>query len=100
MRAGTLAVINILLTATAAFAAESMAANDIQANLLQRPTLHRLLAWRHPIQNDLSPDGKMTREPLAHTGYKNNGTWKLTAKGFSTSWSRSKTTCYTVIPEG
>ena len=29
----------------------------------------------------MSPDGKMTREPLAESGQKNSGTWKLNAKG-------------------
>ena len=47
-----------------------------------------------------SPDGKMTREPTARAGYKNNGTWKLDAKGFCTSWQKAKATCYTVIPNG
>ena len=52
------------------------------------------------INMTFTPDGKMTREPLAHTGYKNSGTWKLTAKGFCRSWGRSKATCYTIIPRG
>jgi hypothetical protein len=47
-----------------------------------------------------TPDGKMIREPLAHTGYKNNGTWKLDAKGFCTTWENAKLTCFTVIPNG
>jgi hypothetical protein len=44
--------------------------------------------------------GKMTREPLAESGHKNSGTWKLNAKGFCTTWQQAKPNCFTVIPKG
>jgi hypothetical protein len=37
-----------------------------------------------------TPDGKMTREPLAESGSKSAGTWRLNAQGFCTSWGRAK----------
>ena len=100
MGVGTFAVINILLTASAAFAAEPMAPSDIQATFFNGQPFSASTPSGTQFKMTFTPDGKMTREPLAHTGYKNNGTWKLTAKGFCTSWSRSKATCYTIIPRG
>jgi hypothetical protein len=47
-----------------------------------------------------TPDGKMTREPLAESGHENSGTWKLNAKGFCTTWQHAKPNCFTVIPKG
>jgi hypothetical protein len=47
-----------------------------------------------------TPDGKMTREPLAQRGNKSTGTWKLNAKGFCTTWGRSKSNCFTIVPSG
>ncbi len=45
-----------------------------------------------------TPDGKMTREPLAQSGDKTAGTWQLNAKGFCTSWQHAKSNCFTVVP--
>ncbi len=47
-----------------------------------------------------TPDGKMTREPLAQSGSKSTGTWKLSTKGFCTTWQHAKHNCFTVIPSG
>jgi hypothetical protein len=47
-----------------------------------------------------TPDGKMTREPLAESGSKSAGTWRLNAQGFCTSWGREKASCFTVVPIG
>ena len=43
-------------------------------------------------------DGKVTREPLELSDTKDIGTWKLSAKGFSTTWTRSKPNCFLVTP--
>jgi hypothetical protein len=45
-------------------------------------------------------DGKMTREPLGKTGAKNEGTWKLSADGFCTTWKGSKENCFRVQASG
>ena len=45
-------------------------------------------------------DGKMTREPIGKTGAKSEGTWKLSADGFCTTWKGSKENCYRVQATG
>jgi hypothetical protein len=47
-----------------------------------------------------TPDGKMTREPLAQRGNKSTGTWKLNAKGFCTTWGRSSLIASPLFPAG
>ena len=47
-----------------------------------------------------SADGKMTREPLAGTGAKGEGTWKLTKEGFCTTWKGSKANCFRILTAG
>ena len=100
MGAGTFAVINILLIASAAFAAEPMSPSDIRATFFNGQPFSASPPSGTQFKMTFTPDGRMTCEPLAHTGYKNNGTWKLPAKGFCTNWSRSKATCYIIIPRG
>jgi hypothetical protein len=46
------------------------------------------------------PDGTMTREPLAKTGAKSEGTWKLSLDGFCTTWKGSKENCFRVQANG
>ena len=45
-------------------------------------------------------DGKMTREPVAKTGAKGEGTWKLTKDGFCTTWKGSKANCFRILTAG
>ena len=45
-------------------------------------------------------DGKMTREPIGKTGAKSEGTWKLSADGFCTTWKGSKANCFRVVTAG
>ena len=45
-------------------------------------------------------DGKMTRDPLAATGAKGEGTWKLTKEGFCTTWKGSKANCFRILTAG
>jgi hypothetical protein len=47
-----------------------------------------------------SPDGKMTREPVAKAGAKSEGTWKLTQDGFCSTWKGSKPNCFQVRANG
>lgn len=47
-----------------------------------------------------SPDGKMTREPVAKAGAKSEGTWKLTQDGFCSTWKGSKANCFQVRANG
>jgi hypothetical protein len=42
----------------------------------------------------------MTREPIGKTGAKSEGTWKLSADGFCTTWKGSKENCFRVQATG
>jgi hypothetical protein len=101
MRAVPFAVACMLLATSAAFAAEPMAPSDIQATFFNGQAFTASTpSGDTQFKMTFTPDGKMIREPLAHTGYKNNGTWKLDAKGFCTIWQNAKRTCFIVIPNG
>src|ERR1700750_2597137 len=45
-------------------------------------------------------DGKMTREPLAKSGAKGEGTWKITKEGFCTTWKGAKANCFRILTAG
>ena len=100
MRAVPFAVACILLAASAAFAADSMAPNDIQATFFDGHSFTASTPASIQFKMTFTPDGKIIREPLSQSGYKNNGTWKLDAKGFCTIWQNAMRTCFTVIPDG
>jgi uncharacterized membrane protein len=44
-------------------------------------------------------DGKMKRQPIG-TGNRGEGTWKLSEKGFCTTWKGGKDSCFTVAAAG
>ncbi len=90
----------ILLAASATFAAEPLAPSDIRAIFFNGQPFIASTPDGPKFKMTFTQDGKMIREPLAHTGYKNNGTWKLDAKGFCTTWQQAKPTCFVVIPNG
>ena len=91
----------MLLATSAAFALEPMAPSDIQATFFNGQAFTASTpSGDTQFKMTFTPGGKMTREPLAQSGYKNNGTWKLDAKGFCTSWNQAKATCYTIIRSG
>jgi hypothetical protein len=101
MRAGPLPVVSILLlTWSAAFAAEQMAPSDIKATFFNGQSFTASTPGGTNFKMTFTPDGKMTREPLAESGSKNTGTWKLNATGFCTTWQHAKPSCFTVIPRG
>jgi len=100
MRAGTLAVVCILLTGSAAFATEPMTPSDVQATFFNGEPFTASTPGGTKFKMTFTPDGKMTREPLAQSGQKNTGKWKLSAKGFCTTWQHAKPSCFTVIPRG
>src|SRR6516164_4928150 len=100
MRAGLLTVAYILLTASAALAAEPMAPNDIQATFFNGQPFTASTPSGTKFKMTFMPSGKMTREPLAQSGRTDTGTWKLNAKGFCTTWQRAKPNCFSVIPKG
>jgi hypothetical protein len=97
---GRLTVLWIFLTASAAFAAEPMAPSEIQATFFNGQPFTASTPGGAKFRMTFTPDGKMTREPLAESGRENSGTWKLNAKGFCTTWQHAKPNCFTVIPKG
>jgi hypothetical protein len=86
MRTGSLALAVMLLSASAAFAAECYS-----SNLLQRQVAYRFNNKRHAIQDDFHSRRK--NDPSASP-------WKLDTSGFCTSWKGAETNCYTVVPSG
>jgi hypothetical protein len=100
MRAGLLVLAVILFEASAAFAGGPMAPSDIEATFFNGQPFTAASPTGTKFTMTFTPDGRMTREPLAHTGYKNNGAWKLNAKGFCTTWQHAKPNCFTVVPNG
>ena len=101
MRARPLAVASILLVCgNAAFAAELMAPSDIKATFFNGQSFTASTPGGTKFTMTFTPDGKMTREPLAQSGSKDTGTWKLNATGFCTTWQHAKPSCFTVIPKG
>ena len=100
MCAGPLAVLSILLTWSTAIAADQMAPSDIKATFFNGQSFIASTPGGTKFKMTFTPDGKMTREPLAESGSKNTGTWKLNATGFCTTWQHTKPSCFTVIPKG
>ena len=101
IRGRPLAVASILLVyGSAAFAAEQMAPSDIKATFFNGQSFTASTPGGTKFTMTFTPDGKMTREPLAQSGSKNTGTWKLNATGFCTTWQHAKPSCFTVIPKG
>jgi len=98
----SLLVIAILMLfgASAAFAAEPMAPNEIKTTFFTGQPFTAASLSGTKFKMTFTPDGKMTREPLEQSGNASAGTWKLSAKGFCTAWSHRKPSCFTVIPNG
>src|SRR5271167_1606641 len=100
MRALRLVVAGTFLSTCVTFAAEPMAPSDIQATFFNGQPFTATALTGIKFKMTFTPDGKMTREPLAQSGKKNAGTWKLNAKGFCTSWEHARSNCFTVVPIG
>jgi hypothetical protein len=100
MCAGALTVVSSHLIGSAAFAAEQMAPSDIKAAFFNGQSFTASTPGGTKFTMTFTPDGKMTREPLAQSGSKNTGTWRLNATGFCTTWQHAKPSCFTVIRKG
>ena len=100
MRAASLALAGILLSASAAFAAEPMAPSDIQATFFDGKPFTASTTSGTQFKMIFTADGKMTRQPRGKSGKKSFGSWKLDTSGFCTSWKGAETNCYTVVPSG
>jgi len=102
LRFGWFAFAVALVAASAVFAADTMAPSEIQATFFTGQAFTARTPSGAKFKMTFTPDGKMTREPLAQSGNASasNGTWKLNAKGFCTTWTHSKPRCFIIVPSG
>jgi hypothetical protein len=78
-----------------------MAPSDIQATLFNGQPFTAATPSGVRFKMTFTPDGQMTREPLAVSGSKSAGAWKPNAQGFCTSWgSARRRVAFTVVPIG
>jgi hypothetical protein len=93
--AGVIAAVSIVSAAAAA-----LAPNDIQATFFTGQPFTSATPANVKFKMVFTPDGKMTREPVAQSGAKGEGTWKLSKEGFCTTWKGSKPNCFRVLTGG
>ena len=98
MRALFVAGVAVFAAIAPAFAAV-LAPNEIQATFFTGQPF-TASATNIKYKMVFTADGKMTREPVAKTGAKGEGTWKLTKEGFCTTWKGSKANCFRVLTAG
>jgi hypothetical protein len=100
MRALSLVIAILLCNASTAFAGQPMAPSDIKATFFNGQSFNAASPSGTKFTMTFTPDGKMTRQPLAQSGKTNVGIWKLNAKGFCTSWEHAGSNCFTIVPSG
>jgi hypothetical protein len=88
----------LVLEASIALAGAPMIPNDIKTTFFNGQPFTAATPSGTKFTMTFTPDGKMTRQPLAQPDKKDVGTWKLNATGFCSSWERKKQNCFTVIP--
>ena len=77
-----------------------LAPNEIQATFFNGQPFTSSTPSNVKFKMVFTPDGKMTREPLAKSGAKGEGTWKLSKDGFCTTWKGSKANCFRLMSAG
>jgi hypothetical protein len=100
LRAAPLAFAVTLFGTSAVLAGEPLAPSEVQTTFFTGQAFTATTPSGTKFKMTFTPDGKMTREPLAQRGNKSAGTWKLNAKGFCTTWGHSKSNCFTIVPSG
>jgi len=100
MRATSLVIAILRYPASVAIAEQPMAPNDIKATFFTGQPFDAASPSGAKFTMDFSPDGKMTRQPLAQPGKTSVGIWRLNAKGFCTSWEHAGTNCFIIVPRG
>jgi hypothetical protein len=81
-------------------AADVLAPNEIQATFFTGQPFTSSTPSNVKFKMVFTADGKMTREPVATSGAKGQGTWKLTKEGFCTTWKGSKANCFRILTAG
>jgi hypothetical protein len=77
-----------------------LAPNDIQSTFFNGQPFTSSTPANVKFKMVFTADGKMTREPVAQSGAKGEGTWKLTKEGFCTTWKGSKANCFRILTAG
>jgi hypothetical protein len=98
MRILLVAGVSVFAAIAPAFAAV-LAPNEIQATFFTGQPF-TASATNIKFKMVFTADGKMTREPVAKSGAKSEGTWKLSKDGFCTTWKGSKANCYRIESSG
>jgi hypothetical protein len=83
-----------------ALAASKLTPGDIQTTFFNGQPFTAATPSGVKFKMLFTPDGKATREPASSAGAKGEGTWKLSADGFCTTWTGSKQNCFIVIANG
>jgi hypothetical protein len=99
MRALHVAGVAIAVTIVPALAAV-LAPTEIQATFFTGQPFTASTPTNTKFKMVFTADGKMTREPLAKSGAKSEGTWKLSKDGFCTTWKGSKANCFRIMSAG
>ena len=81
-------------------AADVLAPADIQTTFFTGQPFTSATPSNVKFKMVFTADGKMTREPVATSGAKGQGTWKLTKEGFCTTWKGSKANCFRILTTG
>jgi hypothetical protein len=99
MRTCLVVVAVVAVSIAAAFAAV-LAPSEIQATFFTGQPFTSSTPSNVKFKMVFTADGKMSREPLAKSGAKGEGTWKLSKEGFCTTWKGSKANCFRILTAG
>jgi hypothetical protein len=77
-----------------------LAPNEIQTTFFTGQPFTSATPSNVKFKMVFTADGKMTREPVAQSGAKGEGTWKITKDGFCTTWKGSKANCFRILTAG
>jgi hypothetical protein len=99
-----IAVISAALIATTGLAvaapAGRLAPKDIETTFFTGQPFTASTTANSKFKMVFSADNKMTREPVGKAGAKGEGTWRLSADGFCSTWKGSKENCYRIQASG
>jgi hypothetical protein len=92
----------LLLAGSAALVAAParMSPDDIKNNFFSGKPFTASTPSNTRFRMVFTPDGKVTRTPVAKKGAKGEGEWKLSQDGFCTTWKGAKPNCFRIIASG
>jgi hypothetical protein len=97
-----IASVAVFTTSLLAAPAAKLAPTDIAATFFNGQPFTAATPSNVKFKMTFSADGKMKREPSkgGSGGAKGEGTWKLSADGFCTTWKGAKENCFTIVSAG